>query len=38
METLQPTLDLSVDIVKSFVLQGIGETMNQFNKLGKHKK
>lgn len=38
METLQPTLDLSVDIVKSFVLQGIGETMNQFNKLGKHKR
>ena len=38
METLQPTLDLSVDIVKSFVLQGIGETMNQFNKLGKRKK
>lgn len=37
MKTLQPTLDLSVDIVKSFVLQGINETMNQYNKLGKRK-
>ena len=37
MKILQPTLDLSVDIIKSFVLQGINETMNQFNKLGKRK-
>ena len=35
---LQPTLDLSVDIAKSFVLQGIDNTMNQYNKLGKHAK
>ena len=38
MKILQPTLDLSVDIIKSFVLQGINETMNQYNKLGKQKK
>ena len=37
MKTLQPTLDLSVDIIKSFVLQGINETMNQYNKLGKRR-
>ncbi len=37
METLQPTLDMGVDIIKSFVLQGIDATMNQFNKLGKKK-
>ena len=36
MKVLQPTLDMSVDIIKSFVLQGIDETMNQYNKLGKH--
>ena len=38
MQTLQPTLDLSVDIIKGFVLQGIDETMNAYNKLGKIKK
>lgn len=38
MKILQPTLDLSVDIAKSFVLQGIDNTMNQYNKLGKHAK
>lgn len=38
MKILQPTLDLAVDIIKSFVLQGINETMNQYNKLGKRKK
>ena len=37
LKQLQPTLDLGVDIIKSFVLQGIGNTMNQYNKLGKHK-
>ncbi len=37
METLQPTIDTAVDIIKSFVLQGIDNTMNQFNKLGKRK-
>lgn len=35
MKVLQPTLDLSVDIVKSFVLQGIDRTMNQYNGKGK---
>ena len=28
-------IDLGVDIIKSFVLQGIDITMNQYNKLGK---
>lgn len=37
MKQLQPTFDTSIDIIKSFVLQGINNTMNQFNKLGKHK-
>ena len=37
MEVLQPTIDTAVDIIRSFVLQGIGNTMNQFNKLGKRK-
>lgn len=35
LKTLQPTIDLSVDIVKSFVLQGIDVTMNQYNGKGK---
>ena len=34
-EHLQPTIDLAVDIVKSFVLAGVDVTMNQYNKLGK---
>ena len=38
MEVLQPTIDTSVDIIRSFVLQGIDNTMNQFNKLGKKRK
>lgn len=39
MQTLQPTIDIAIEIIKSFVLQGIDETMNQYNKLGKqHKK
>ncbi len=37
MEVLQPTIDTAVDIIRNFVLQGIGNTMNQFNKLGKRK-
>ncbi len=37
LDVLQPTIDMSVDIIKSFVLQGIDNTMNQFNKLGKRK-
>lgn len=35
MKVLQPTLDLSVDIIKSFVLQGIDRTMNQYNGKGR---
>lgn len=35
MKELQPAIDLGVDIIKSFVLQGIDITMNQYNKLGK---
>lgn len=37
MKLLQPAIDTSVEIIKSFVLQGIGNTMNQYNKLGKRK-
>ena len=32
---LQPSIDLAVEIIKSFVLSGIDITMNQYNKLGK---
>ena len=35
LDMLQPTLDLGVKIIESFVLAGIDITMNQFNKLGK---
>ncbi|MBF1456381.1 MAG: aminoacyl-tRNA hydrolase [Prevotella nigrescens] len=35
MKILQPSIDLAVDIIKSFVLAGINITMNQYNKLGK---
>lgn len=38
MKALQPTIDLSVDIVKSFVLQGIDRTMNQYNSKGRKAK
>ncbi len=38
MNVLQPTIDLSVDIIKSFVLQGIDNTMNQYNSKGKKAK
>ena len=38
MKELQPTFDRSVEIMKSFVLQGIDNTMNQYNKFGKKKK
>ena len=34
---LQPSIDLAVEIIKSFVLAGIDITMNQYNKLGKGK-
>ena len=35
IEHLQPAIGLAVDIIKSFVLAGIDNTMNQYNKLGK---
>ena len=35
MKELQPAIDLGVEIIKSFVLAGINNTMNQYNKLGK---
>lgn len=35
MKLLQPTIDTCCDIIKSFALQGIDITMNQYNKLGK---
>ncbi|EFA43924.1 aminoacyl-tRNA hydrolase [Hallella bergensis DSM 17361] len=37
MKVLQPTFDLSIEMIKSFVLQGINNTMNQYNRLGKRK-
>ncbi len=38
LQTLQPSIDMAVDIIKSFVLSGIDFTMNQYNKLGKRKR
>jgi PTH1 family peptidyl-tRNA hydrolase len=38
MKTLQPTIETAVDIIRSFVLQGIDVTMNQFNVKGKKTK
>ena len=35
LKTLQPSIDVAVDIIKSFVLAGIDITMNQYNKLGR---
>lgn len=35
MRVLQPSIDCAVDIIKSFVLAGIDNTMNAYNKLGK---
>ncbi|MBQ9668593.1 MAG: aminoacyl-tRNA hydrolase [Prevotella sp.] len=35
LRLLQPSLDLGVEIIRSFVLSGIDVTMNQYNKLGK---
>lgn len=36
MKILQPSIDLAGDIIKSFVLSGLGFTMNEYNnKLGK---
>ena len=35
LKTLEPTLETGCEIIRSFVLQGIDTTMNQYNKLGK---
>lgn len=35
-KVLQPTIDIALELIKSFVLAGINITMNQFNQLGKH--
>ncbi|MDY4951823.1 MAG: aminoacyl-tRNA hydrolase [Prevotella sp.] len=35
LKTLEPTLETGCEIIRSFVLQGIDITMNQYNKLGK---
>ncbi len=37
LKVLQPSIDLGVEIIKSFVLAGVDLTMNQFNKQGKRK-
>ncbi|MCR4854421.1 MAG: aminoacyl-tRNA hydrolase [Prevotella sp.] len=37
-KTLEPVLETSVEVIKSFVLAGIDITMNQFNAKGKQKK
>ena len=34
-EHLQPSIDMAVEIIRSFVLAGIDVTMNQYNKYGK---
>ena len=38
MKTLQSSIDMAVEIIKSFVLAGLNITMNQFNKFGKKAK
>ena len=38
MKTLQPSIDMAGEIIKSFVLAGLNITMNQFNKFGKKAK
>ncbi|MCH5301284.1 MAG: aminoacyl-tRNA hydrolase [Prevotella sp.] len=35
LQQLQPSIDLGVEIIRSFVLAGIDMTMNQYNKLGR---
>ena len=37
LSQLQPSIDIAVEIIRSFVLAGIDITMNQYNKLGKRK-
>lgn len=36
-QELQPVIETSCDIIRSFVLAGIDNTMNQYNQLGKKK-
>ena len=38
MKTLQPSIDMAIEIIKGFVLAGLNITMNQFNKFGKKSK
>lgn len=38
LAVLRPTIDTACEIIKSFALQGIDQTMNQYNKLGKANK
>ena len=38
MKTLQPSIEMAVEIIKSFVLAGLNITMNPFNKFGKKAK
>ena len=38
MKTLQPSIDMAVEIIKSFVLAGLNITINQFNKFVKKSK
>ena len=37
LQQLQPSIDIAVEIIRSFVLAGIDVTMNQYNKLGKRR-
>ena len=37
LQNLQPSIDVAVEIIRSFVLSGIDVTMNQYNKLGKRR-
>lgn len=37
LSVLTPSIKLGAEIIKSFVLTGIDFTMNQYNKLGKHR-
>jgi len=35
LQLLQPSIDVAVEVIRSFVLAGIDITMNQYNKIGK---
>jgi len=36
LDLLQPSIDIAVKVIESFVLAGIDITMNQYNKMGKN--